>query len=156
MGLGDGTISVDTTNPLTAAIPNSLKLDIKPDATGAVGFTNEGYWGIPVDGTEFQNSFWMKGDFSGEITVRLVGNETGMEYGSTTFNQSSSSDDYTKVSVKFPTTKAPDGNVLYELTVDGESAQGSSLSFTLFELFAQTYKSRCAFIVLIGDTSTND
>ncbi|EAU36156.1 alpha-N-arabinofuranosidase A precursor [Aspergillus terreus NIH2624] len=140
--VGDGTISVDTTNPLTAAIPNSLKLDIKPDATGAVGFTNEGYWGIPVDGTEFQNSFWMKGDFSGEITVRLVGNETGTEYGSTTFNQSSSSDDYTKVSVKFPTTKAPDGNVLYELTVDGESAQGSSLSFTLFELFAQTYKSR--------------
>ncbi|KAL4891408.1 Arabinosidase A [Aspergillus ambiguus] len=140
--VGDATISVDTTNPLTAAIPNSLNLEIKDDASGPVGFTNEGYWGIPVDGTEYQNSFWIKGDFSGEITVRLVGNETGTDYGSTTFNQSSTMDDYTKVSVKFPTTKAPDGAVLYELTVDGESVQGSSLSFAMFELFAQTYKSR--------------
>jgi alpha-N-arabinofuranosidase len=119
-----------------------LRLDVKNGASGTVGFTNEGYWGITVDGSEFLNTFWIKGDFSGDITVRLVGNDTGTEYGSTKFSQSSNSSDFTKVSTKIPTTKAPDGAVLYELTVDGGSVGNSSLNFALFELFPQTYKSR--------------
>ncbi|KAF7596536.1 hypothetical protein BBP40_001410 [Aspergillus hancockii] len=140
--VGDATIAIDAGNPLTEAIPHSLRLDVKKGASGAVGFTNEGYWGITVDGSEFLNTFWIKGDFSGDITVRLVGNNSGTEYGSTKFSQSSNSSDFTKVSTKIPTTKAPDGAVLYELTVDGASVGGSSLNFGLLELFPQTYKLR--------------
>ncbi|OGM40793.1 alpha-N-arabinofuranosidase A [Aspergillus bombycis] len=140
--VGDATIAVDTQNPLTEAIPHSLKLDVKQGASGAVGFTNEGYWGVPVDGSEFLNTFWIKGDFSGDITVRLVGNNTGTEYGSTKISQSSNSGNFTQVTAKIPTKKAPDGAVLYELTLDGASVGGSSLNFGLFELFPQTYKSR--------------
>ncbi|GMF77586.1 unnamed protein product [Aspergillus oryzae] len=140
--VGDATIAVDAQNPLTEAIPHSLKLDVKQGASGAVGFTNEGYWGVPVDGSEFLNTFWIKGNFSGDITVRLVGNNTGTEYGSTKISQSSNSSNFTKVLAKIPTKKAPDGAVLYELTVDGASVGGSSLNFGLFELFPQTYKSR--------------
>lgn len=107
-----------------------------------MGFTNEGYWGVPVDGSEFLNTFWIKGDFSGDITVRLVGNNTGTEYGSTKISQSSNSGNFTQVTAKIPTKKAPDGAVLYELTLDGASVDGSSLNFGLFELFPETYKSR--------------
>ncbi|KAE8416094.1 Arabinosidase A [Aspergillus pseudocaelatus] len=140
--VGDATIAVDAQNPLTEAIPHSLKLDVKQGASGAVGFTNEGYWGVPVDGSEFLNTFWIKGDFSGDITVRLVGNNTGTEYGSTKISPSSNSGNFTQVTAKIPTKKAPDGAVLYELTVDGASIGGSSLNFGLFELFPETYKSR--------------
>ncbi|KAE8387391.1 Arabinosidase A [Aspergillus alliaceus] len=140
--VGDATIAVDALNPLTEAIPHSLKLDVKEGASGAVGLINEGYWGVPVDGSEYLNTFWVKGDFSGDITVRLVGKNTGAEYGSTKFSQSSNSGNFTKVSAKIPTKKAPDGAVVYELTVDGAAVGGSSLNFGLFELFPQTYKSR--------------
>ncbi|KAE8145187.1 Arabinosidase A [Aspergillus avenaceus] len=140
--VGDASIAVDSQNPLTEAIPHSLKLDAKDSASGAVGFTNEGFWGIPVDGSEFQNTFWIKGDFSGEITLRLVGNNTGTEYGSATVSPKSTSSNFTKVEAKIPTKKAPDGAVLYELTVDGEALGGKALNFGLFELFPETYKSR--------------
>lgn len=142
--VGDATIAIDGDSPLTSAIPSTIKLDVADDATGAVGLTNEGYWGIPVDGSEFQSSFWIKGDYSGDITVRLVGNYTGTEYGSATITHTSTADNFTQASVKFPTTKAPDGNVLYELTVDGSVAAGSSLNFGYLTLFGETYKSRFA------------
>ncbi|RAL04416.1 Arabinosidase A [Aspergillus ibericus CBS 121593] len=140
--VGDATIAIDGNNPLTSAIPSTIKLEVSENATGAVGLTNEGYWGIPVDGSEFQSSFWIKGDYSGNITIRLVGNYTGIEYGSTTFAHTSTADNFTKATAKFPTTKAPDGNVLYELTVDGSVAAGSSLNFGYLTLFGETYKSR--------------
>lgn len=143
--VGDATIAIDGDSPLTSAIPSTIKLDVADDATGAVGLTNEGYWGIPVDGSEFKSSFWIKGDYSGDITVRLVGNYTGTEYGSATITHTSTADNFTQASVKFPTTKAPDGNVLYELTVDGSVAAGSSLNFGYLTLFGETYKSRFAF-----------
>ncbi|KAK1146811.1 hypothetical protein N8T08_002572 [Aspergillus melleus] len=140
--VGDASIAVDSENPLTTAIPHTLRLDVNKDASGQVGFSNEGYWGIPVDGSEFQSAFWIKGKFSGDITVRLVGNYTGTEYASKTFAQESKADEFTKATVKFPTEKAPDGAVVYEITVDGSDVQGSSLYFGFVELFPETYKSR--------------
>ena len=141
-GVGDGTISIDSENPLTAAIPRTLRLDVPEGTTGQVGFTNEGYWGIPVDGSTFQNYFWIKGDYPNNVTVRLVGKSSGTEYASTSFAVSSSADEFTYISASFPTTKAPDGNVLYELTVDGELVAGKSLYFGLLQLFPETYHSR--------------
>ncbi|ODM17091.1 putative alpha-N-arabinofuranosidase A [Aspergillus cristatus] len=140
--VGDATISVDAENPLTSAIPHSLKLDVPEGTTGQVGFTNEGYWGIPVDGSTFQNYFWIKGDFSNIVTIRLVGTNSGTEYASTSVEVLSNADEFTYVTTSFPTTKAPDGDVLYELTVDGELVAGKSLNFGLLQLFPETYKSR--------------
>lgn len=140
--VGDATISVDAENPLTSAIPHSLKLDVPEGTTGQVGFTNEGYWGIPVDGSTFQTYFWIKGDFSDSVTIRLVGTDSGTEYASTSVEVSSNADEFTYVTTSFPTTKAPDGDVLYELTVDGELVAGKSLNFGLLQLFPETYKSR--------------
>lgn len=145
-GVGDATIAVDSDNPLTSAISHTLRLNAPEGATGKVGFTNEGYWGIPVDGSTFQNYFWIKGDFSNDVTVRLVGSNTGTEYASTSFAVSSKAEVFTYVNASFPTTKAPDGNVLYELTVDGESIAGNSLYFGLVRLFPETYHSRLVLL----------
>src|SRR3954454_6730612 len=43
------TIALDPANPLNAAIPTSLRLEVTKAASDhAAGVANEGYWGIPV------------------------------------------------------------------------------------------------------------
>lgn len=135
-------ISVDAENPLTSAIPHSLRLEVAEGATGTVGVTNDGYWGIPVDGSDFQTYFWIKGDLKSSITARLVGNGTGTEYASTTIPISSNSKDFTKFDASFPTKKAPNGDVYFELSLNASEVAGSSIYFGLVELFPQTYKNR--------------
>ena len=141
--VGDGAkIAMDSENPLTSAITKTLRLEVTLGATGPVGFTNEGYWGMPVDGSTFQNYFWIKGDFNSNITARLVGTSSGTEYGSASFPVVSNASDFTYVTASLPTKEAPDGNVYYELTVDGKEASGSSLYFGLVQLFPETYHQR--------------
>ena len=148
-GVGEGTIAVDLENPLTAAIPHTLRLDVSQSATGQVGFSNAGYWGLPVDGSTFENYFWIKGEYSGSITVRLVALDGGAEYASTSFEVSSNADEFTYTTASFPTVKAPDKDVLYELTVDGSLAAGKALYFGLLQLFPETYKAR--FVSFAGE-----
>ncbi|KAI9929767.1 hypothetical protein ASPWEDRAFT_155983 [Aspergillus wentii DTO 134E9] len=140
--VGDATIAVDTNNPLTSAIPRTLRLDVPKGSSGQVGFSNEGYWGIPVDGSTYQSEFWIKGDFNNNVTIRLVGSNGGTEYASKSFPVTANAEKFTNFTVSFPTTKAPDGNVLYELTVDGAQVAGSSLYFGLLQLYPSTYHSR--------------
>ncbi|KAL2826111.1 glycoside hydrolase superfamily [Aspergillus cavernicola] len=139
--VGSGTIAVDTENPLTSTIPQSLRIDVAEDASGVVGFSNSGYWGIPVDGSVFQTIFWVKGSFTGDVTVRLVGNGTEIEYASTVVSVEAA-DDFTYITTDLPTEKAPDGEVYYELTVDASAVAGQSLYFGLPQLFPETFKSR--------------
>ncbi|KAJ6014800.1 Arabinosidase A [Penicillium herquei] len=140
--VGDATIAIDYDSPLTTAIPHTLRLDVASGTTGTVGVTNAGYWGIPVDGSEHQTYFWIKGDVSGDITASLVGNGTGTVYGSTSIPVSSTSDNFTYVDASLSTTKAPDGDVYFELSLDGAEVAGSSLYFGLVQLFPTTYKDR--------------
>ncbi|KAJ5730448.1 uncharacterized protein N7483_004956 [Penicillium malachiteum] len=140
--VGDATIAIDFDNPLTTAIPHTLRLDVASGTSGTVGVTNTGYWGIPVDGSEHQTYFWIKGDISGDITASLVGNGTGTIYGSTSIPVSSTSDNFTYVDASLSTEKAPNGDVYFELSLDGAEVAGSSLYFGLVQLFPTTYKDR--------------
>lgn len=140
--VGDATIAVDSENPLTTAIPHTLRLDVADGTTGTVGVTNAGYWGIPVDGSEHQTYFWIKGDLNGNITASLVGNGTGKVYGSTSIPVTSTSNKFTYIDASLSTTKAPDGDVYFELSLDGSEVAGSSLYFGLVQLFPTTYKNR--------------
>ena len=58
---GQGTMALDTTQPVPGtALTNSLRLDITK-AGGSVAATNDGYWGIPVrPHTVYQVSFYAK------------------------------------------------------------------------------------------------
>ncbi|CAG8423631.1 unnamed protein product [Penicillium salamii] len=140
--VGNATIAVDSKNPLSSAIPHSLRLDVPAGANGSVGVTNSGYWGIPVDGNDFQTYFWIKGALETNVTARLVGNGTGIEYASKLIPVSANDKEFTYVEAKFPTTKAPDGNVYFELSLDGDAIAGGSLYLGLVQLFPQTYKNR--------------
>ncbi|KAJ5707457.1 hypothetical protein N7488_007258 [Penicillium malachiteum] len=68
---------------------------------------------VGVTNTGYWEFPWMEGDISGNITASLVGNE-----------------------------KAPDGDVYFELSLDGADVAGSSIYFGLVQLFPTTNKNR--------------
>ena len=73
--LGSAAISLDTNQPLNAALNVSLKLDAgKAAKNSPAGIANAGFWGIPVrPNTTYRASFYAKGKgFSGPLTVSLV------------------------------------------------------------------------------------
>jgi alpha-N-arabinofuranosidase len=71
----NGAISLDTNQPLNAALNVSLKLDTsKASQSTPAGIENGGYWGIPVrPNTTYHVSFYAKGEhFNGPLTVSLI------------------------------------------------------------------------------------
>jgi alpha-L-arabinofuranosidase len=72
--IGDGKASLDRTDPVTAALPVSLRLDLSGSAAAA-GVANDGYWGIPVrPDTTYTASFYARsgGGFAGPVTASLL------------------------------------------------------------------------------------
>jgi alpha-N-arabinofuranosidase len=68
-------IALDPSQPLNAAIPTSLRLDVKSASpSAAAGVANAGYWGIPVKAdTRYRASFFAKAGagFSGPATLAI-------------------------------------------------------------------------------------
>jgi alpha-N-arabinofuranosidase len=77
-------ISLDSKQPLNAAIPVSLRLDARSaSATAPAGIANTGYWGVPVKpATRYRASFYAKAapDFSGPVTVSIVSDDGATVY----------------------------------------------------------------------------
>lgn len=48
-----------TANPLSSALPKSLKVSVPAETTGQVGFSNSGYNGVPANADTYANYFWM-------------------------------------------------------------------------------------------------
>ena len=71
--IGGAVISLDTNQPLNAALNVSLKLDASmATKKSPAGIANGGYWGIPVKPkTTYRASFYAKADgkFSGPLTI---------------------------------------------------------------------------------------
>ncbi|TAQ87645.1 hypothetical protein B7494_g4034 [Chlorociboria aeruginascens] len=140
--IGAATLTVDTTNPLTSAITSSLKVSVPSGTTGQVGFSNSGYSGVPVNTGTYANYFWIKGAYSGLITLQLVGNSSGTVYASQNVTVSSVASSFTYYETTYPSTQSPDGNNIWVLTFDGSKVAGSALYFDLVQLFPVTYNSR--------------
>jgi alpha-N-arabinofuranosidase len=69
--IGPGKVSTDETDPVNAALPTSLRLDL---AGGETGIANDGYWGIPVwPNTAYTARFYARGSsgFAGSVTASL-------------------------------------------------------------------------------------
>src|ERR1700730_2710579 len=57
--IGDGKATVDRENPVNAALPVTLRLNL---TGGTAGVANDGYWGIPIKpDTTYTASFYAKG-----------------------------------------------------------------------------------------------
>lgn len=69
--IGAGKVSTDTSNPVNAALPISLKLQLEG---GETGIGNDGYWGIPLrPSTTYTASFYARGSggFTAPVTASL-------------------------------------------------------------------------------------
>ncbi|PQE04744.1 Glycoside hydrolase superfamily protein [Rutstroemia sp. NJR-2017a BBW] len=140
--VGGVTLSVDTANPLSSALPRSLKVTVPSGTTGQVGFTNAGYLGVPVNADTYANYFWMKGAYSGSITLSLVGASSGTVYATKTVAVNSNSSSFTYYETTYNSAQAPDGDNVWKLTFNGATVAGSALYFGLPQLFPVTYHAR--------------
>jgi alpha-N-arabinofuranosidase len=107
-----------------------------------VGFSNSGYNGIPVMNDTYRCEFWMKGVYSGPITLQLVGSASGIVYANHNITVNSTFGEFTRYETFFNSTASPDGNNEWRLLFDGSRVDGGSLNFGLPQLFPPTYHSR--------------
>jgi alpha-L-arabinofuranosidase len=133
---GKASMHTDRSDPVNAALPVSLRLDL---ADGRAGVANDGYWGIPIrPDTAYTASFYAKGagGFSGPVTAAIVtddGNVTVAKGDSDPITNTWQKYTVTlKTSHDAPTT----AKAHFALFATGTSG---SVSFSLVSLFPPTY-----------------
>jgi alpha-N-arabinofuranosidase len=76
----EGTIALDQSQPVNAALPTSLRLEVTRTDGGRVGIANDGFWGIPVKpDTVYKVSFFARSaaDSAGPLTVGIENDASG-------------------------------------------------------------------------------
>ncbi|KAK1472733.1 alpha-N-arabinofuranosidase A [Colletotrichum abscissum] len=139
---GAAEISHDTQTPLTDAITSSLKITIPTGADGFTGVANPGYRGIIVNGGYYNTTFWLRGDFQGDVKIRLLSNETDVEHGWAIIPVDSKADSWTRYEAGFWTTAAADGNNLWVFEILAETLTSGSINLGYPTLFPPTFKGR--------------
>ncbi|KAI0477054.1 glycoside hydrolase [Xylariaceae sp. FL0804] len=130
-------------DPLSEALTTSMQVTGASNGSNEeIGFWNEGFWGFPVVSSwDYTGSFYMHGQFEGNITVALVSNTTGHTYAETSIPASSSAK-WKQFQYTFtPTDSAPDSNNTLQFTMPASGVKGP-LNFNLLSLFPPTYKNR--------------
>ncbi|PLB53547.1 alpha-N-arabinofuranosidase A [Aspergillus steynii IBT 23096] len=140
--IGEVDILQDEANPLSDAITSTLQVQVMPEETDFVGFANGGYQGVPVMNATYRCEFWMKGEYSGPVTLQLVGTSSGTVYASHEMAANSTWRRFTRYETTFNATASPDGDNDFRLLFDGSKVPGMSLNFGLVQLFPPTYHSR--------------
>ncbi|KAJ3994967.1 glycoside hydrolase family 51 protein [Lentinula boryana] len=147
--LGSAKISVvKSSSPVSSALPNALSFAVASGTTSTVGFTNSGYFGIPVTaGWTYTGSFYYRtpsppatkvsGSFTADLrstggtvfTSATVPFTTSSTWQQATFTFTASS---TQTSVEN----------LFALSVGGSTVSGLTMEFTLISLFPPTFNGR--------------
>ncbi|CRG87864.1 alpha-L-arabinofuranosidase [Talaromyces islandicus] len=140
--VGNVNLTQDSASPVSSAITSSLKVSVPSGLTGYVGFANTGYNGVPVVATTYENYFWMKGNYSGIVNLRLVGSTSGTVYASHNITVDSDPSTFTYYNTSFTSSASPDGNNEWQLLFDASISAGNSLNFGLVQLFPPTYHAR--------------
>ena len=134
--IGNGKASIDHKDPVNAALPLSLRLELTGDSAG-VG--NDGYWGIPIrPDTTYTASFYAKGggDFAGPVTASLVLDEGNVVVAKS--QTQSINNSWQKYTVKLSTGHdAPTTDKAHFVL---SAAGKGSISFSLVSLFPPTYQ----------------
>jgi len=133
--LGSAKIVLDRSEPVNAANPVCLRVDLSGDGTG--GAANDGYWGIPVKpATNYVVSFYARGagGFAGPVTAVLIGDD-GTEFAKATTRDVDGT--WTKYSLTLRTTAdvTPTSHARFALSATGTG----SVSFNLVSLMPPTY-----------------
>jgi len=129
--------------PVSAALPTSVRVSTNGTKTGSVGFGNEGFWGIDVKVQQYNGSFWVKGAYTGTFTASLRSNLTNQTFGSVQIQGTTSANAWTQHNFTLtPDTAAPNSNNTFVITFDAAGVTGNSLDFNLISLFPPTYNNR--------------
>jgi alpha-L-arabinofuranosidase len=137
-------LSQDTDNPLNSAITSTLKVAVPDGAEGMTGVINTAYGGFAIEGDTFNCTFFIKGDYDGDIQIDLLSADDATNYGSGNVSVSSNSDGFTIANVLFDGGFAPNGNNIWRLTFDSSLVAGSALNIGLPTLFGTTFNDRYA------------
>ncbi|OAP61974.1 hypothetical protein AYL99_04177 [Fonsecaea erecta] len=152
-GIGDVSLSLTLLHPLSEALPVALELDIPFNATGEVGFLNEGFWGIDVRPGTYNASFYIKANKprnNGTLThidVSLRSNLTSDVWSTSSISFSPynniSSWEYVQYATQlFNAAQAPDSNNTFAVTFDAAEVAGNTYYFSLLSLFPETFNGR--------------
>jgi alpha-N-arabinofuranosidase len=130
-------IALDPQQPLNAAIPTSLRIDV---AAAPAGASNSGYWGIPVKPvTRYRAAFHAKAaaGFTGKLTVSITSEDGATVYATATGENLSN--EWKSYEVALTTGQvAPTTKARLVLTVD----QPGTVWLGLVSLFPPTWKDR--------------
>ncbi len=131
----DAKLAVDRSDPVTPALPLSLRLDLAGNRAGAA---NDGYWGIPVrPRTKYVASFYAKGSkgFTGPVTAAIVTDDGGVTVARA--DSPAVSNEWKKYTLDLQTDDdAPTtAKAKFVLFASGKGA----VSFSLVSLFPPTY-----------------
>lgn len=138
-------------HPLSDALQVALQIDIPADATGEVGFQNEGFWGINVSPQMYNASFYVQSSgvrFNWGLShfdVSLRSALTGEVWCKNTIdiNGRLGPYQYTHYNTTLQNkAQAPNINNTFAITFDAKEARGQTLYFDLISLFPETYKNR--------------
>jgi alpha-N-arabinofuranosidase len=127
-----------------------MQVTVGKNASGTVGIRNTGWWGMDVSPGQYDASFHVQAlnstylDGNTTFTVSLRSNTTGEILATSLIGKQDTQIDtfrYQQLNVSFYcNTSAPDSNNTFEITFDGNQAQGQTLFFSLFSLFPETFK----------------
>ena len=151
--VGNVTLRLSRMQPLSEALPIVLEMEIDTEASGEVGFFNEGWWGINVEPGTYNVSFYAKGNGAkmngtlSSVNVSLRSNLAddiwAEETISLTAEHNISYFSWTEFTTQLTVTEsAPDSNNSFYLTFNASEVLGNVYYFSLISLFPETYKSR--------------
>ncbi|KAF2717277.1 glycoside hydrolase family 51 protein [Polychaeton citri CBS 116435] len=138
---GAGLSLQNLSNPLSSALTASIQVEAS-NATNTVGFSNAGFWGFPVQAAwEYTGSFWVNGDFDGNITASLKSTDKQI-LASANVEVTATGGQWTQFNYTFqPSSDAPNSNNTLDFEWDA-SEQSGALNFNLISLFPPTYNDR--------------
>jgi alpha-N-arabinofuranosidase len=137
--VGDSTLELVTSAPLSEALPRSVKVT---SGKGKAGLKNEGYWGIDVQKTDkYSGSFYSYGAYDGKFTLSLVSDITNETLATTKVKSMSVEHAWTEHKFELlPTKSAANSNNSFVL--EFRPCHQTELQFNLISLFPPTYKNR--------------
>ena len=148
--IGGARLSLDRLHPLSPSLPTVMKVEIPLNASGEVGFLNEGWWGMDVSPQTYNASFYVKanGPFDAanitSVNVSLRSNLTKDIWCTKKIPACGISDiSYTQLKTQLTNkATAPNSNNTFAITFNGSEIAGKTFYFSLISLFPETYKGR--------------
>ncbi|KAL4939592.1 hypothetical protein BDV06DRAFT_214159 [Aspergillus oleicola] len=140
--IGPVEISRSPMHGLSTSITSSLSVSVLANAKGLVGFANTGYNGVPVSYETYTTSFYMSGDYSGQVLIQLVGSESGIVYASRNLSVRSTSQRFQLHEATLEAKASLVAENEWQVLFDSGEARGHPLRFGLVQLFPPTLNDR--------------